>query len=68
MDKKAYTKYLGTGLAFDITKVNMLSKEHDDKLFCFEDNGYVFSVYCDLKDAVLPHKVCIDHILNAFSD
>ena len=66
--KEAYTKYLGTGLAFDITKVNMLSKEHDDKLFCFEDNGYVFSVYCDLKDAVLPHKVCIDHILNAFSD
>ena len=64
--KEAYTKYLGTGLAFDITKVNMLSKDHDDKLYCFEDNGFVFSVYCDSKDDVSPLMISADHIMNAF--
>ena len=64
--KEAYTKYLGTGLAFDITKVNMLSKDHDDKLYCFEDNGFVFSVYCDFKDDVSPLMISADHIMNAF--
>ena len=64
--KEAYTKYLGTGLAFDITSVNMLASEHDDKLYCFEDNGYIFSVYSDCKDDVRPCEISADYIANTF--
>lgn len=64
--KEAYTKYLGTGLAFDITSVNMLSKEHDDKLACFCENDYIFSVYSDCKDKVLPVSVSADNLISYY--
>lgn len=66
--KEAYTKYLGTGLAFDITSVNMLAKEHDDKLTCFCENDYIFSVYSDCKDKVLPVSVSAESLISHFSD
>ena len=66
--KEAYTKYLGTGLAFDITSVNMLAKEHDDKLTCFYENDYIFSVYSDCKDKVLPVSVSAESLISHFSD
>lgn len=64
--KEAYTKYLGTGLAFDITSVNMLAKEHDDKLTCFCENDYIFSVYSDCKDKVLPVSVSADSLISYY--
>lgn len=66
--KEAYTKYLGTGLAFDITSVNMLAKEHYNKLTCFCENDYIFSVYSDCKDKVLPVSVSTESMISHFSD
>jgi phosphopantetheinyl transferase len=63
--KEAYTKYLGTGLTIDITTINMLSKEHSDKLYSFGSEDYIFSIYCDDNKKVSPVCISEDELINS---
>lgn len=65
--KEAYTKFLGTGLATDITAINVLSKELSDNLFTFEENGFIFSVYSDCCNEISPVRLDIDEISGFFT-
>ena len=62
--KEAYTKYLGTGLTIDITAINMLSPDHADKVYSFESDDYIFSIYCDDKKTVSPVCISEDELIN----
>jgi len=62
--KEAYTKYSGTGLRNNITDINMLSNEHDNKLFHWNEDQFYLSVYSD-EPADKPVKITVEE-LNAF--
>ena len=57
-------KYLGTGLTIDITAINMLSPDHADKVYSFESDDYIFSIYCDDKKTVSPVCISEDELIN----
>ena len=63
--KEAFTKYLGTGLAIDITSINILSEEHNDRLFGFRSEDYVFAVYCDDIKKVSPVCISREELISA---
>jgi len=45
--KEAYTKYLGTGLRYNLTEIDMLSDEHSSKLLYEYKENHFLSVYSD---------------------
>ena len=63
--KEAYTKYLGTGLRYNLNNINMLSDIHSDNLLFWNVDEYFYSVYSDNLDNE-PIKVSIDDIINYY--
>lgn len=63
--KEAYTKYLGTGLRYNLNTINMLSDIHSDNLLFWNVDDYFYSVYSDNLDNE-PIKVSIDDIINYY--
>jgi len=66
--KEAYTKYIGTGLATDITSIDVLSSEHATNISFFENDTYVFSVYSESADKLQPIKLDISSLDEYFNE
>lgn len=45
--KEAYSKYLGSGLRFELNTINTLEKKYDDLIFCSKYDKYIFSICCE---------------------
>lgn len=65
--KEAYTKYVGTGLRFNLTDINMLSKDHTDKLISFQKDDFFFSVYSDDKSDSL-FEISFEELFSYFQN
>jgi len=66
--KEAYTKCIGTGLATDITSIDVLSTELSNNISFFENDNYVFSVYSESADEIQPTKTDIFSLEDYFSE
>lgn len=63
--KEAYTKYLGTGLRYNLTNINMLSDDHINKLSFWQIDNYYFSVYSDEKEDIIT-EISFDDLSSHF--
>lgn len=69
--KEAYTKYLGTGLATELTSINTLSSDLLSGFYTWQQNQYICSVYSDnllfSKPLVLTEEEVWEAILHSQS-